>query len=397
MARTSTVEEQINGMKLDDDSSVSYQAKIATVRQKGVKKEMMISFFETTKKLAEMNDTASTSKVCSSSCSEACSEEEEDGAKDVIEERIVKQTIKSRPPTPGPGAAGRQGVGSSDDADDEGEEASASPKRLNWQKYEITDCNKELLQTLREKKINRMRVDLTSAENIMKMQLCLEKEVNEETTPEMIDKMMSELFTERHKQLAELNGQIDDAVDGVDGAGPAVIHPPPGLGLLDFRSIKSGYVHQFEVWCMNAEPAKFMGMLILNKGRHDRIMKLHYVAHPIMNGIVIIMVETDDQFYFGSKFIEGCGQVQMLNPAVKYMENVIGTGGTQEWRTKCWNAIDSIKHTEYSNPMIDNVTRRSLCEMIPGFGKFGNLLTMEKEAVYGSIVCGEKKMKQSSK
>ena len=65
MARTSTVEEQIDEMKLDDDSSLSYQAKIATMRQKGVKKEMMMNFFETTKKLAEMNDTASTSsEIC---------------------------------------------------------------------------------------------------------------------------------------------------------------------------------------------------------------------------------------------------------------------------------------------------------------------------------------------
>ena len=130
-------------------------------------------------------------------------------------------------------------------------------------------------------------------------------------------------------------------------------------------------------------------MLILNKGRHQRIMKLHYVAHPIMNGIVMIMVETDDQFYFGSKFVEGCGQIQMLNPAEKYMEDVIGTTGGSEWRTKCWNAIDCIKHTEYLNPTIDNVTRRTISEVIPGLGKFGNFLTMEKEVVHGSIISGE--------
>ena len=196
----------------------------------------------------------------------------------MIEQRIIKQTtIKSRPPTPGPGAAGRQGEGSSDDADDEGEEeASASPERLNWQKYQITDCNKELLEKLREKKINQMMVDLASAENVMKMQQCLQKDMTEHTSPEMIETMICELFTERQKQLAELNGEIDDAVDGVDAGAPVVIRPPPGLGLLDFRSIKAGYVHQFEVWCMNAEAAKFMGMLILNKGRHDRIMKLQY-------------------------------------------------------------------------------------------------------------------------
>ena len=231
-------------------------------------------------------------------------------------------------------------------------------------------------------------LDLTSAENVMKMQQCL-SDLTADVSADMIENMVGELFTERQKQVVELNGEVDDAVDGIDGSRPVVINPPPGLGLLTFRSIKSGYIHQFEVWCINAEAAKFMGMLILNKGRHDRIMKLHYVAHPIMNGIVMIMVETDDQFFFGSKFVEGCGQVQMLNPAEKYMENVIGTGGTQEWRTKCWNAIDCIKETQYSNPTMDNVTRRSFSEAIPGLGKFGNLLTMDKEVVHGSIVCGE--------
>ena len=194
--------------------------------------------------------------------------------------------------------------------------------------------------------------------------------------------------------MDKLNGEI--LGDGVEGA-PAVIHPPPGLGLLNFRSLKSNYIHQFEVWCVNAEAAKFIGMLILNKGRHNRIMKMHYVAHPIMNGIVILMVETDDEFYFGAHFIEGCGQMQMLNPAVKYMENVIGTDATQEWRTKCWNAIDAIKYTEYSNPMIDNVAARHLCEQMPGFGKFGNLLRMDKGTVFGSVSCGETTGKDETK
>ena len=337
MARTNSVEQQMTDMKLDDDtSSLSYELRIAMMREKGINQEMMMSFFETTRKLAEMNHTPSTSS--SESCSEE--EEEEDGSRKMIEEKIIKQAmIKARPPTPGPAVSAAEAAeavaegpqGSSDDADDEREEEpSASPKRLNWQKYQLTDSNKQLLENLREKKINRMMVDLTSAENVMKMQQCLAN-MPEDVSVDMIENMIGELFTERLKQVGELNGEVDDAVDGIDGNRPVVINPPPGLGLLNFRSIKSGYIHQFEVWCINAEAAKFIGMLILNKGRHQRIMKLHYVAHPIMNGIVMIMVETDDQFYFGSKFVEGCGQIQMLNPTEKYMEDVIGTGGTQEW------------------------------------------------------------------
>ena len=408
MARTNSIEEQMSDMKVEDDSSsMTYELKIAMIREKGVKQEMMMSFFETTRKLAEMNYTSASTCSSENSSSEGEEEEEDGCSKKMIEENIIKHTmIKARPPTPGPGVSRAEGgevvpepppQGSSDDADDEGEgddereeeeEPSVVPKRLNWENYELTDANKQLLEKLRENKINRMTVDLTSAQNIMKMQQCLVN-MPDDAAPEMIDNMLGELFTERMKQVAELNGEVDDdAVDGIDGGRPAVISPPPGLGLLNFKCIKSGYIHQFEVWCINANAAKFIGMLILNKGRHQRIMKIHYIAHPIMNGIVIIMVETDDQFYFGSKFVEGCGQIQMLNPAEKYMEDVIGTGGS-EWRTKCWNAIDCIKHTEYLNPTTDNITRRTISEVIPGLGKFGNFLTMEKEAVYGSIISGE--------
>ena len=35
------------------------------------------------------------------------------------------------------------------------------------------------------------------------------------------------------------------------------------------------------------------------------------------------------------------------------------------------------------------MTRRTISEIIPGLGKFGNFLTMEKEIVHGSIICGE--------
>ena len=120
MARTSTMEEQMNAMKVDEGRNACYQAKIAAMRQKGMKKDMVMSFFETTKRLVEMDNSVSlSSRVSRSSCSES-SEDEDDyaaekqghkTARDVIEAAIFKQTLKARPPTPGP-AAGPGPVGS---------------------------------------------------------------------------------------------------------------------------------------------------------------------------------------------------------------------------------------------------------------------------------------------
>ena len=230
-------------------------------------------------------------------------------------------------------------------------------------------------------------VDLTSAENVMKMKQCLVSEIGKDTTPEMIDEMLKELFEGRIKQVNELDGA--NCEDAIDGKPPAVIHPPPGVGLFDFRSIKSGYIHQFEIWCTNAIAAKFIGLLVLNKGRHDRIMKINYLAHPILDSIVILMVQTDDQFYFGGRFVEGVGQMQLFKPAVKYMENVIGTESGQEWRTKCWNSIDAIKDTEYSDPTIKDIGSRIFVQdEIPGFGKFAVSLQKDPRTIFGSIPSG---------
>ena len=77
-------------------------------------------------------------------------------------------------------------------------------------------------------------LDLTSAENVMKMQQCL-SDLTADVSADMIENMVGELFTERQKQVVELNGEVDDAVDGIDGSRPVVINPPPGLGLLTFK------------------------------------------------------------------------------------------------------------------------------------------------------------------
>ena len=261
--------------------------------------------------------------------------------------------------------------------------------KLNWRKYQISENDQRTLSELKERKINRMMVDLNSAENVMKMKQCLVSEIGKDTTPEMIDDMLKGLFDERIKQVVELEGRVSCQNDHIDGKPPAVIEPPPGLGLFDFRTIKSGTIHQFEVWCNNANSAKFVGMLVLNKGRHDKIMKINYLAHPMLNGLVILMVETDDQFYFGGRFVEGVGQMQMLKPAVKYMEKVIGVDAGQEWRTKCWNSIDAIKDTECSDPTIREIGSRLFAQdQMPGFGKFAVSLQRDPSTIFGTIPVG---------
>ena len=347
MARSKSIEQQVADIALEDES---YQTQsIARMRKKGIKKEMMMNFFSTVQSLAKMDSRVTTTD----------DGDETNDADAVIDD--ASWDASWDPPA-------------ADALWDEG-------AKLNWRKYKITENDKRTLTELRERKMNRMIVDLNSARNTMKMKECLAKEIDEHTTPQMIDNMLKDLFQERQKQVNELEPQ--KVCDAIDGKSPsvAVIQPPPGLGLFNFSAMNSQCIHQFEIWCESPSSAKFIGLLVLNKGRHDKVIKLKYIAHPIINGVVVLMVETDDQFYFGARFVEGCGQMQIYNPAQKYMEDVIGINAGQDWRTKCWNAIQVIKDTEYAQPM-NGVGADE--EKFPGFDSF----VKDPRTIWGSIPAG---------
>ena len=353
MARSKSIEQQLREINLNDESYqvAEYQAKsVARMRKKAGNGEMMNNFFKSVLRLSKMDSTITTTDDADDESTTTTTKETNDGV--ITNSPGVTAQYGSPPAAPPPVNHTQQDDDVSWDSSWDAAAANASwdqEKKLNWRKYKITEADKRLLAELKEAKINKMTIELNSAQNMIKMKHCLSAEIDQNTTPEMVDNMLKELFEERQKQVEELGGE--KVGDDVDGGKVTVLEPPPGLGLFNFSSMNSECIHQFELWCQGASAARFLGLLILNKGKHNKILKLKYMAHPVLNGTIILMVETDDECYFGTHFVEGFGQMQIFNPAQKYMEDVIGIDAGQEWRTKCWNSISVIKDIEYSQPM----------------------------------------------